>query len=277
VLFLRADNVKAAAAMRTLGPINLTSALLVMVGGLLPGPARYALWAAALGLQIVTPYLHRLEWHSVNAGHFTERHGLVVIIAIGESIIAIGLGFAGMAVDANVITIAMLGLCIAYYLWWAYFSGDEARAEHVLAATADPARRTRLALWGWGYAHYPMILGIIVLSVGVKKTVGHAFAPLAWGPAIALGVGVALFLLGHAWFLRVVGLPGGWHRLAGAAAVLAAIPLGPVLAVLQLAVTPVAMAVPLIVEDITRLRRSGRIDTAIHTFGRTEAHPPEVG
>ena len=277
VLFLRAENINAVRAMRTLGPLNLTSALLVMVGGLVPGPGRYALFLAAVVLQTVTPYLHQLEWHSVSAGHFTERHGLVVIIAIGESIIAIGLGFAGLAVDANVITIAMLGLCIAYYLWWAYFSGDEARAERVLATTRDPGRRTRLALWGWGYAHYPMVLGIIVLSVGVKKTVGHPFEPLGWGPAVALGAGVALFLLGHAWFLRVLGLPGVWHRLAAGAAVLAAIPLGHVLAVAQLAVTPVAMAVPLIVEDITRLRRSGRRDTAIHTFGRTEAHPPEVG
>jgi low temperature requirement protein LtrA len=278
VLFLRADNVNARRAMRTLGPLNLTSAGLVMAGGLIAGPTRYAMWIGALALQIATPYLTRqLGWHTIRAGHFAERHSLVVIIAIGESIIAIGLGFAGKPVDLSVVAIALLGLCIAYYLWWAYFSGDEERAERVLATTEDPAQRNRLALWGWGYAHYPMILGIIVLSVGIKKTVGYAFKPLDWGPAIALGVGVALFLLGHAWFLRLLRLPGGWHRLAASAAVLATIPLGHVLAIIQLAVTPLAMAVPLIVEDLTRLRRSGERGTAVHTFGRTANHPPEVG
>ena len=185
VLFIRASNMRAAQAMRRLAPLNFLSALLVLVGGIATGPVRPALWAAALGLQIATPYLHRIGWHSIIAGHFVERHGLVIIIAIGESIVAIGLGFAGVPVDAGTITVAVLGLCIAYYLWWAYFAGDDVRAEHALDAITDPLRKARVALRGWGYAHYLLIAGIVALAAGVKKAAGHAFEPLDWAPAIA--------------------------------------------------------------------------------------------
>ena len=267
ILFIRADDSGSARAMATLGPLNFGSALLVLVGGFLPGPYRYALWGAALALQIATPYLHRMQWHSIAAGHFVERHGLVIIVAIGESIVAIGLGFAGVPIDFGAITVAVLGLCIAYYLWWAYFAGDDARAEHALNAIRDPLRKARVALRGWGYAHYPMVLGIVVLAAGVKKTVGHAFEPLHWGPAIALSAGAAMFLLGHAWFLRILRIHGVTHRVVAALGVLAVIPLGHVLAVVQLAAVPVIMAAAMIAEDIPTVRRTH--STAVHTFGRT--------
>jgi low temperature requirement protein LtrA len=262
-LFVRAGN----QAMRGLAPLNFASALLVLIGGFTPGSFRYALWAAAFALQIATPYLHRIGLHSVVASHFVERHGLVVIIAIGESIVAIGVGFAGQPLDAGTIAVAVLGLSVAYYLWWAYFAGDNDRAERNLDAITEPLRKARVALWGWGYAHYPMLLGIIALSAGVKETVGHAFDPLDWAPTTALGAGTALFLLGHAWFLRIVGVPGGGYRLAAAAGVLATIPLGHVMAVAQLAAVPAVMAVALIAEDLPRVRETH--STAIHTFGRT--------
>jgi low temperature requirement protein LtrA len=265
-LFLRADIRRSARAMRGLGPLNFGSALLVVAGGLLPGAFQYALWGAALALQVATPYLHHMSLHSISAGHFGERHGLVMIIAIGESIVAIGLGFAGLEMNLGVILVAVLGLCIAYYLWWAYFARDNERAAHVLEATRDPRRRAWLALRGWGYAHYPMLLGIVLLSAGVKKMVGHAFDPIAWAPAVALGTGVALFLLGHAWFLRVLRLDGVGHRVVAAAAALATIPLGHVMAVAQLAAIPVVMATALIIEDLPYLRREH--STRISTFGR---------
>jgi low temperature requirement protein LtrA len=266
-LFLFGGNRTAARAMAGLAPLNLLSALLVFAGGFLPGPYRYAAWGAAFALQIVTPYLYQQEWHSVAAGHFVERHGLVVIVAIGESIVAIGLGFANVPIGGGSITVAVLGLCAAYYLWWAYFAGDDERAEHALAAITDPLRKARVALRGWGYAHYPMLLGIIVLAAGVKKTVGHAFESLSWGPAIALGTGAALFLLGHAWFLGILRIRGVVHRLAAAAGVLATIPLGHVVAVAQLAAIPLIMATAMIIEDLPLIR--GTRSTEVHTFGRT--------
>ena len=265
-LFLQAGPA-ARKAMRQLAPLNILAALLVLTGGLLPEPYRHLCWIAAPLVQIAAGYVHDIEMHSILAGHFVERHGLVMIVAIGESIVAIGLGFRGVNLSGGAILVAVLGLCIAYYLWWIYFAGDNDRSEHVLAGTTDPRRRARLALDGWGYAHYVMLLGVVVLAVGIKKTVGHAFEPLHWGEAIALAGGVAIYQLGHAGFLLRLGI-GGWrHRVVAALVVLATIPLGHVVAVAQLAAIPLIMAAAAIIEDLPGMRRTG--STAISDFGRT--------
>lgn len=255
-------------ALRQLAPLNILAALLVLGGGLLPEPYRHLCWIAAPLVQITAGYVHDIEMHSIVAGHFVERHGLVMIVAIGESIVAIGLGFRGVHLGGGAILVAILGLCIAYYLWWIYFAGDDVRSEHVLAGTTDPRRRARLALDGWGYAHYVMLLGVVVLAVGIKKTVGHAFEPLHWGEAIALGGGVAIYQLGHAIFLRRLGIAGWQHRVLAALVVLATIPLGHLLAVAQLAAIPLIMAAAAIIEDLPGVRRAGG-STTISSFGRT--------
>ncbi|MFF5082583.1 low temperature requirement protein A [Actinoplanes sp. NPDC000266] len=256
-------------AMRLLAPLNIVSALLVLGGGLAPEPWRHILWIAAPLVQIGTGYLRRLDRLPIAAGHFVERHGLVVIVAIGESILSIGLGFHGVDLGLGEVLVAVLGLCVAYYLWWFYFAGDDSRAERVLAATTDPLRRARLALNGWGFAHYPMVLGIVVTAVGVKKTVGHASDGLGWGPALALGGGVALYLVGHAAFLALLRLRGVYHRLAAAAVALATIPLGHTLALAQLIAVVLIMVAAAIIEDLPEVRRTH--STAIGDFGRTPA------
>ncbi|HEY0535770.1 MAG TPA: low temperature requirement protein A [Actinoplanes sp.] len=265
-LFLGADRGRAR-AMRLLGPLNIVAALLVLGGGLVHEPYRHILWVAAPLLQISASYLHRIEMHQIAAGHFAERHGLVIIIAIGESIVSIGVGFAGVPLSWGPILVAVLGLCIAYYLYWFYFAGDDERGARVLAGTEQPLRRARLALQAWGYAHYPMLLGIIVASVGIKMTVSHATDPLHWGQASALGGGVALYLAGHAAFLAQLRLRGVPHRLAAAALALATIPLGHWVAIAQLIALPAFMVATAIVEDLPEVRRSG--SSAIGTFGRS--------
>jgi low temperature requirement protein LtrA len=252
--------------MHVTTPLNIVAALLVLAGGFLPEPWRHLCWVAAPLIQISAGYLHRGGLHPLAAGHLAERHGLVVIIAIGESVIAIGVGLRGGELGAGAILVAVLGLCVAYYLWWFYFAGDDERAEHVLART-PPAGQARLALHSYGYAHIPMMLGIVVLAVGIHTVVGHAFEALHWGEAITLGGGVALYLVGHASFLWVLGLRGVPHRLAAAAVVLATIPLGHVIAIAQLAAIPIIMATTAIIEDVPELRRTGR--TEISSFGRT--------
>jgi low temperature requirement protein LtrA len=269
-LLFRQARPDARVAMRMVTPLNILSALLVLAGGFLPEPWRHLCWIAAPLVQIATGYLHRIEMHSLVAGHFVERHSLVMIIAIGESIIAIGLGFRGVELGLGAILVAVLGLSIAYYLWWFYFAGDEERSEHVLARTGDPRGRARLALEAWGFAHFPMLLGIVVLAAGIKKTVGHAFDGMHWGEAIMLGGGVALYLVGHAAFLWRLGLPGVPHRLVAAVLVLATVPLGHTVAIAQLAAVPVLMIVFALVEDLPRVRRAGG-STEISTFGRTPA------
>jgi low temperature requirement protein LtrA len=268
-LLFRSAGPDAQVAMRVLTPMNILAAVLVLGGGFLDEPYRHLCWVAAPLIQIGTGYVHKIGMHSIAAGHFVERHSLVVIVAIGESIVATGLGFRGVHLDAGSILVAVLGLCISYYLWWYYFAGDDSRSEHVLATLDDPLRRARLALNAWGYAHYPMLLGIIILSVGIKETVGHAFEPLHFSAAAVLGGGVALYILGHAWFLRLTRLRGVRHRLIAAVLVLATIPLGPVVAIAQLVAIPLIMAVVAIIEDVPEVRRSG--GTSIGDFGRTAA------
>src|SRR3954469_25790131 len=265
-LLFRTAGPGARQALRVLGPLNILAAPLVLAGGLVPEPWRHLLWLAAPAVQITGSYVHKIEMHTISAGHFAERHGLVVIIAIGESIIAIGAGFTGVHLGFDEILIAVLGLCVAYYLWWFYFAGDDERAENVLARMA-PAKRTRLARHAYGYAHVPMLLGIVVVAVGIHKVVGHAFEALHWGEPITLAGGVALYLAGHAVFLAQLGLRGVRYRLAAAAIVLATVPLGHVIAIAQLIAIAVIMSMTAIVEDVPEMRRSGR--TEISSFGRT--------
>ncbi|WP_436522360.1 low temperature requirement protein A [Actinoplanes sp. HUAS TT8] len=266
VLFLQAGPA-ALRMMRTLGPMNLVAALLVLAGGLLPEPWRHLCWLAAPLVQVTAGYLHPAEMHTISAGHFVERHSLVMIIAIGESVLAIGVGATDLDLDAGLILAAVLGLTVAYYLWWNYFADGDRRSEHVLAEAVDPARRARLALNAWGYAHIPMLLGIVLTAVGIKKTLAHAFDALHWDEALALGGGVALYLLGHAIFLRLLRLPGAPYRVAVAALCLAAVPLGHHLAIAQLAATAIILAAGAITEDIPRVRRAG-LANAIGDFGR---------
>jgi low temperature requirement protein LtrA len=247
-------------------PLNITAALLIFIGGLLPDPYRHLCWLAAPLVHIAAGYVHDTGIHAIRSGHFVERHGLVMIVAIGESIIALGLGFHGVQLGADAVLVAVLSLCIAYYLWWIYFAGDEERSERVLSHTGDPRRRAWLALGGWGYAHYVMLLGVVVLAVGIKKAAGHAFEPLHWGEAVALGGGVAVYQLGHALFLRILHIDGWLNRVVAASVVLAAIPLGQVLAVVQLAAIPLIMMVAALVEDLPGIRRAG--SSAVSSFGR---------
>jgi low temperature requirement protein LtrA len=265
ILFQRASQ-GARRAMRVITPLNILAALLVLTGGFLPEPWRHVCWIAAPLVQIVAGHSNKAELHSIAAGHFAERNGLVVIVAIGESIVAIGLGFTGVHFGLGEILVALLGLTIAYYLYWFYFAGDDDRAEHVLAR-ASQAERTRLALYGYAYPIYAMLLGIVVLSVGIHKVVGHPFESQHWGEAIALAGGVALYLAGHGTFLRIFGLRGVWFRFGTAALVLATIPLGHLSAIAQLVAIPVIMVAAAITEDLPEIRRSG--STAIGDFGRS--------
>ena len=130
---------------------------------------------AAFAVQIATPYLIPIGGFTISAAHFVERHGLVIIIALGESVVAIGVGADELHLDIGLLAVAVAGLVVAYFLYWAYFGGDEERAEHALDSIADSKRRARMALQAYGYAHYPMLIGIIATAAGIKKEIAHAF------------------------------------------------------------------------------------------------------
>ena len=183
----------------------LLAPALLIVAGFLDGFAQAALWVFALAIDYGVAFVGGVSGFRVHAGHFVERHGLVVIIALGESIVAVGVGVSGLAIGAGVIVAAVLGVALAAGLWWAYFDLVMLAAARRLSR-AKGEERARLARDSYSYLHLPMVAGIIFVALGVKQTLAHVGDPLGIIPAAALCGGVALYLLGHnAFRLRDVG------------------------------------------------------------------------
>ena len=212
---------------------NVGSALLVILAGFVHGWLDYLLWTLALAVQVVTPFLVRLEEFRVRPAHFVERHGLLMIVALGESVVAIGIGAGDLAIDTGLVTAVVLGLALVACLWWTYFAGDDELAEQALERT-PVASRAGLAIHAFFYAHIPMLLGVVCTAVGIKKALAHPTDPLELAPALALGGGVAMYLAGDVAYRRVLRIGGGGTRAVVAAAALATVPLGRLSAMLQL-------------------------------------------
>jgi low temperature requirement protein LtrA len=141
-------------------------------------------------------------------------------------VVAIGIGAAGLAVNVELVAVALLGLLLSACLWWAYFgAGDDDRAERAMAS-APPERRFLMGLDGFGVWHMPILLGIIAAAAGLKKAIGHPGDDLDAAQALQLGGGVALFMLGDLLFRRALGLGGGRWRARVVAAALVTVPLG---------------------------------------------------
>jgi low temperature requirement protein LtrA len=224
-LYSRTSVTHTVRALLRLAPFNLASALLVLGAVVADGAAVYLLWAAAFALEWVTPLVTGIGGFRVAPAHFVERHGLVVIVALGESVVAIGIGAAGQPVDLALTSVAVLGLLLAACLWWAYFGGDDSRAERALAAVPED-RRAAVAVRAFGYWHLPVLLGIIVLAAGLKHAIGHPFDRLDAAHALLLAGGAAIFLAGDVGFRRTLRLGPGRLRAAAAVLALATIPIG---------------------------------------------------
>jgi len=187
------NSVKGLAGSTALGVALLFAAAAV------DGAAQAAIWAVALVLDFGGPYLFGVEGWKLVPGHFVERHGLIVIIALGESIVAIGVGVQG-GVDAGVTTAAVLGTVLAAALWWLYFDVVALVAERRLARAAPGREQNSIARDSYSYLHYPMVAGIILVAVGMKKTLAHVDHHLELVPAAAMLGGIALYLLAHVAF-----------------------------------------------------------------------------
>jgi len=216
-------------------PLNVAAALLIVTAGIVGGQARYALWILALGLEAGPQRFIGPHGFTIAPGHFVERHSQVVLIAIGESVVAIGAGAAGTPIDPALASVAVLGLLLSAGLWWAYFGGDDGRAEKALEEAKDGRGRPRLALDAFGYAYFLLLLGVVATAAALRDLVRHAGATLSEPHALALGGGVAVFLLGDAYFRHVLAIgPRRW-RLAAALLALTTAALGvAIAAVVQL-------------------------------------------
>jgi low temperature requirement protein LtrA len=195
------------------------------VAGFADGTTQWIMWSAAFLLQWGSPAFTAVEGFRIQAAHFVERHGLIVLIALGESIVAVSIGVAGDELRAGSIVIAVLGLGLAAALWWLYFDGEDERAERALDG-APLGRAQWLALYAFGYAFLPVLGGIVVFAAGVKNAVGHHGEPLTASTAWFLAAGVAGYLAGLAWFRRCLGIRPIGPRLAIALVVLPTAVLG---------------------------------------------------
>ncbi len=213
------------AGISRLGPLNILSALLVVLAGVLPPAARPWVLLGAVCLEVVSPFLVGIGGFVVGAGHFVERHGLALIILLGESIIAVG---TVASEDGDVLVLvagASLALVVSAGMWWIYFEREERDSERLLDAM-PPERRGRAALLSFGYAYLVMIVGVTMAAVGMKKAVTYFTEPLHGFPLWLLPLGLALYLVGLAAFHRSLAPDRPWPQLVAAVAVLACAPAG---------------------------------------------------
>jgi low temperature requirement protein LtrA len=207
-----------------LAPWFLVAASVALVGGFVDADYRAWVWLASLAIDVVgTLTVARAEWH-VSPSHFAERFALIVIIALGESIVAIGVATSHLERDATyVVSVAVAFVGVAA-LWWAYFDFTAIAAARSLRRASGRARST-LARDVFTYFHYPIVLGIIFYAVAAKKTLEHPLDPLSSAGRWALGLGIALYLCGFALMRFRVIRRIAWERLtaAGFALVLAAL------------------------------------------------------
>ena len=182
-----------------------------------------AVWGIGMALDIGLPTLFWSGGWQLLASHFAERYALIVIIALGESIVAIGVG-SNAVVDGGVIVAATLGIAVAAALWWLYFDVTVWAAMRRLSEATPGREQNELARDAYSILHLPMIAGIVLLAFGLKKTLEQVDDPLTTIPAVALVGGVALYLFALVAFRWRMVHTTAWQRLAGAAAAVALFP-----------------------------------------------------
>ena len=227
----------------------LIAPTIALVGGFVDDPARTALWLLSLAVDVIgTLFASRSAagW-VVSASHFAERHALIVIIALGESIVAVGLAAEGLPEDATYALAVSVALAGAAAAWWAYFDFVQLAAERALARAGE--RRGAIARDVYSFLHYPIVLGVVLLAVAAKKTLGAPSEPLADGGRAALALGFSVFLLGFVLIRWRLVRRVAWERVAAAAVVVALVlVLEDAAALTLLSLSVVALVVALAVE-----------------------------
>ena len=219
----------------------LPTVALLVIGGLVGAPFQVWIWLVAVTFQWVMIYVTSSggDWRIKSAAHFAERHGLVVLLALGESVVAIGSGVARLPLSGMVLVGSGLGLGIGLGLWWAYFHHAAPRIEAAVARE-NGVKRSELATQVYTYLHFPLIAGIVIVAVGIETSVGHVADAVPPGlfSAVALGGGAALYLAttGFTW----VRVSGEWALLRFVAATLL------VIAIPLLAVVPAVVALAIV-------------------------------
>ena len=247
------DDPELFAAVRRFAPGAVLGPSLLVVASFFDGPVEIGLWVAALLVDYLSALIGRGRGWRLSPAHFVERHGLIIIIALGESIVAIGVGAAGLPLDAARITAALLGMVVAAALWWSYFDWvifiSQARITD-----AQGAERADLARDLYTYLHMPMVFGIVLFALGMKDTLGHVDEPLGIVPAIGLCGGLALYMAAHVALRLRIG--GGWGhgRPTAMVALLVLIPVATMVPALVALALAAAVCVAMIAYEALRYR-----------------------
>jgi len=226
-------------AILRIAPSALTGAALILAAGFVHGGVKPLLWLAALGVGLFGPLFMDVSGWRVHPAHFVERHGLIVIIAIGESLVATGLGARSNGLGAGVIVAAVLGFVVAASFWLAYFDFFPIRAQQLLTDRSG-TQRVALARDAYTYLHLPMVVGIVLFAFALKTTIAHVGDELAAVPALCLCGGPALYLLAYVALRVRISRHLGGGRFVAAAACAAVVPIAltaPALVALALVAT----------------------------------------
>jgi low temperature requirement protein LtrA len=210
-------------AIIRMAPTNLLPGLLLLAAGYTEGAVQAVAWVAAVIATYAGPYVFGMEGWQVDVPHFVERHSLILLIALGESIVAIGAGATG-TVDVQLATSALLAIALASGLWWAYFTGEADLGEEALRETTG-VRQAILARDIYSYLHIPLTVGIVLAALGIKLTIGHPDEPLHEVGAVGLCAGVAIFYAALAAIHLRVGARLNPVHVVAAAGALVVIPL----------------------------------------------------
>jgi low temperature requirement protein LtrA len=201
----------------------------LIVGALVGAPWQTWIWLAAFAYDAVLTWASSRGgggWRIHSTAHWAERYGLVVILALGESIVAIGVGVAREPIDAPIALGTVLAVTLSILLWWAYFGRLAGAGEHALDGRSDAARVV-LALHAYTFVHLAIVAGVILTALGVEEAMAHIgdAEPFGWFGASALAAGLAVYMAATAVFGRLVDVGWSATRVIGALALAASVPL----------------------------------------------------
>lgn len=211
-------------SVTTLSVSTVIAIGLLTVASFSDGSPQAALWMTAVLIDFGAPAIFGVAGWRLVPAHFAERHGLIIILALGESIVVLGAG-ASAGVTGRVIVVAVLGVALASALWWTYFDVVALITERRLSQTTPGRERNALAIHSYSYLHLPMAAGIVLAAVGLENTIAHVDDPLEPVAAFSLLGGVALYLLAHVALRSRNARSVNWQRLALAVVLLASTPL----------------------------------------------------
>jgi len=203
VLFAQgSDDLEVRDAAGAIAPSAVLAPALLLGGTFFGDTTQAIVWTVVLTADYAAAGVRGIGgWH-LSPSHFAERHGLSIIIALGESIVAIGVGATGVDLGPGAIAAAALGVALAAALWWLYFDDAASAAERGLHGGPRGRAQNTMARDSYSFGHLPMVVGIVLLALGAKKTLAHVGDPLRLVGAVALAGGVALYLLAHVAFRR---------------------------------------------------------------------------